>query len=306
MYWCSSSASARADARSWPNGFSTTTRAGLRQAGLGEPLDDRAEEERRDLEVEDRRLAPADRLADALVRRRVGEVARHVREPRGEAVEDLLVERLAGAHDRLARALDELVDRPVVDRDADDRAVEQPALLEPVERPEGHHLRQVAGDPEDDEDVGRRRLLAVQSARGAVMLPWRSSRPLPFRSSDARRAPARAPRSAGRRRRGRVRTRRSGPSAPGCRAARGGRCPSAAPDRRRGGRRAARGRASSAAAAAARPSTRPAGCTRSGTAPGTSSPSARSRRTPPAGARRRTRRRRGCPAAICAASSLKP
>ena len=27
MYWCSSSASSVAEARSWPNGFSTTTRA---------------------------------------------------------------------------------------------------------------------------------------------------------------------------------------------------------------------------------------------------------------------------------------
>ncbi len=53
----------------------------------------------------------------------------------------------------LARVLAQLVDRPVVDGDADDRAVEQPALLEPVERAEGHHLRQVAGDPEDHEHV---------------------------------------------------------------------------------------------------------------------------------------------------------
>ena len=57
MYWCSSAASARADSRSWPNGFSTTTRARLGQPGLGEPLDHRAEQERRDLEVEDRLLA---------------------------------------------------------------------------------------------------------------------------------------------------------------------------------------------------------------------------------------------------------
>src|SRR5262249_59452937 len=88
--------------------------------------------ERRDLEVEGRLLRARDRVGDAAVRGRVGEVARHVREPGGEALEDLLVERLAGAHDRFARPLDELVDRPVVDRDAHDRAVEEAAGLEPV------------------------------------------------------------------------------------------------------------------------------------------------------------------------------
>jgi hypothetical protein len=65
--------------------------------------------------------------------------------------------------DGIPRAIPELVDRPVVDRDADDRTVEQAALLEPVERVERHHLRQVARDAEDDEDVGR--LLAAFRAR---------------------------------------------------------------------------------------------------------------------------------------------
>ena len=78
----------------------------LRQADFGEPLDDRPEEERRDLEVEDRRLGALDRSADTRVGRGVREVARDVREPCGEAREDLLVELLAGADDRLARALD--------------------------------------------------------------------------------------------------------------------------------------------------------------------------------------------------------
>jgi hypothetical protein len=43
---------------------------------------------------------------------------------------------------------------PVVERDADDRAVERPALLEAVQRPEGHHLRKIARDAEDHENVG--------------------------------------------------------------------------------------------------------------------------------------------------------
>ena len=124
-----------------------------RQAGGGEPGDDPAEEERRDLEVEDRARRVADRFLDAAVRRVVGEVARDVREAFREPLEHRLVELLAGTRDRVSRPLDQLLDRPVVDGDTDDRAVEQAARLEPVERPEGHHPGEVAGDAEDDEDV---------------------------------------------------------------------------------------------------------------------------------------------------------
>ena len=66
----------------------------LRQALFREPLHDPAEEERRDLEVEDRGLRTVDRLCDALVGGVVSEVAGDVREPVGEAIEDLLVDRL--------------------------------------------------------------------------------------------------------------------------------------------------------------------------------------------------------------------
>ena len=116
----------------------------LREPGLREALDDPAEQERRDLEVEDRARRVGDGLGDALVRGGVAEVARDVRETLREAREHLLVELLAGADDRVAGALDELVDRPVVDGDPDDRALEQPALLEPVQRAERHDLGQVA------------------------------------------------------------------------------------------------------------------------------------------------------------------
>ena len=130
---------------------------GLGQAGLGQALDHSAEEEGRDLEVEDRGRGAFDRLSDALVGRGIVEVAAHVREPRGETVEDLLVELLSCSFDRLARAVSQLVVGPIVDRHADDRTVQEPALVEPVERAEGHHLRQVARDPEDDQDVCRLR-----------------------------------------------------------------------------------------------------------------------------------------------------
>ena len=153
MDWCSSAASARAEARSWPNGFSTTTRPVRRQPSAGETGDDAAEEEGRDLEVEDRGLRVADRLPDPTIRRVLPEVALDVRKALRETLEHTLVELLAGTYDRVAGALHELVDRPVVDRHADDRAVEQATLLEAVERPERHHLGEVAGDAEDDEHV---------------------------------------------------------------------------------------------------------------------------------------------------------
>ena len=72
----------------------------LRQAGVGELLHHAPEQERRDLEVEDRARLALDRRGDAFVGRRVGEVSRDVGEALREAVEDVLVELLAGAFDR--------------------------------------------------------------------------------------------------------------------------------------------------------------------------------------------------------------
>ena len=125
-----------------------------RQLRLGEALHHRAEQERWDLEVVDGVRGALDRRADAGVGARVGEVALHVRQSIGEPGEHLRVELLAGADDRVVRARDQLLHRPVVDGDADDRAAQQTLPLEPVERAEGHDACQVAGDPEDDEHVG--------------------------------------------------------------------------------------------------------------------------------------------------------
>src|SRR5262249_39066804 len=98
-------------------------------------------------------------------RRRVAKVAGNVRKALRQTAEDVFVELLARADDRLTGALDELVDRPLVDGDAEDRTVEQAALLEPVERAEGHHLGEVARDPEDHEMVGRSGLGARRRGR---------------------------------------------------------------------------------------------------------------------------------------------
>jgi len=135
---------------------------------VGQALDDAAEQEGRDLEVEDRRVRVVDRGGQPLEGLRVAEVAGDIRETGREAVEQLAVHRLPCGLDRGARPLAQVRQRPIVDRDADDRAVEQTAAFEPIERPEGHLLGEVAGDPEDDEDVGRpRRVSRGPSRRGA-------------------------------------------------------------------------------------------------------------------------------------------
>jgi hypothetical protein len=146
-----------------PEGLLDDDAGALGQARLGEPLDDPPEQEGRDLEVEDGQLGAVDRSADALVGRGVPEVAGDVLKTVGKALEDRLVELLAGADDRLAGALDELLQRPVVGCDADDRAIQEPALLEPVERVERHYLREIPRDSEGDEHIGRRRRLASRT-----------------------------------------------------------------------------------------------------------------------------------------------
>ena len=156
MYWCSS-----VGELAWPRRGRGRTASRRRRARSSvspaseSPLTTRAEEERRDLEVEDRLLLAVDRLGHPLVGGGVAEVAlrrtragsRSARRPPGRAARR--------CPRSSPRALLQLVDRPVVDGHADDRAVEQPAPLEPVERPERHHLGEVAGDPEHDEDVRR-------------------------------------------------------------------------------------------------------------------------------------------------------
>src|SRR5262249_26464326 len=77
-----------------------------------------------------------------------------VRQAAGEAREYFVVDLLAAVDDRRARAFDELVEVPFVNGNADDRAIEQLALFEAVQRMEGHHLGEGAGEAEDQENVG--------------------------------------------------------------------------------------------------------------------------------------------------------
>src|SRR6266446_4546061 len=86
-----------------------------REPGLRESVDHASEQERRDLEVEDRLPGTLDRDPDPLVGLGVAEVAGDVREASRQALEHVFVELLAGPDDRGTGALDELVDAPVVD-----------------------------------------------------------------------------------------------------------------------------------------------------------------------------------------------
>ena len=81
MYWCNSRARSRAESQVVAERLLDDYASVRRQACLGKALNDPAEQERRDLEVEDRHVRPLDRLAHASVRGRVREVAGDVREP---------------------------------------------------------------------------------------------------------------------------------------------------------------------------------------------------------------------------------
>ncbi len=169
MYWWISAASSRADGEVVAEGLLDDDPCGLRQPGIAELLDNGAEQERRDLEVEDGGLRIADGARDAFVGRGVGEIPADIGEPRGEPLEDVLGHGFAGALDAFAGVLPEVLERPVIARDTNDRAVQQAAHLQAVERAEGHHLGQVAGDAEDHEDVGG---LALAGGVGGRTLSW--------------------------------------------------------------------------------------------------------------------------------------
>ncbi len=67
----------------------------------GEALDHGPEQERRDLQVEDGALGVPKRVGYARVGPFVGEVAGHVAQPLGEALEHALVDRLAAPFDQV-------------------------------------------------------------------------------------------------------------------------------------------------------------------------------------------------------------
>ena len=73
------------------------------QVGAGQPIDHWAEQRRRDLQVEHRGVLAVDRFAKVLIGFRVVIVARHHRQPLGEAGKDSFLEGLAAVLDSPAR-----------------------------------------------------------------------------------------------------------------------------------------------------------------------------------------------------------
>ena len=159
---------------------------GVRQPGVGEAFDHRREQERRDLEIKHRSPRAVDRLTHAGVGRRVGEIPLHIRKPRGETREDLRIDLLTGAENRLARTRDQLLHTPVVDGHTDNREAEQAALLQPVERSERHHLREIASDPKDHQHISMALAAAARTARRRHVPHRHVSTPLLVVSADAR------------------------------------------------------------------------------------------------------------------------
>ena len=129
--------------------------AALHKLGLREPGYHHLEQRGWDLQVEDGVGGVAQRRGHGPVGGAVVEIAAHVGQPRGEPLPDRVVNRLAGGLDGLERVLAQMIVGPVLHRHADDRAVQQAPLVEPIQRTQGHLAGEVAGDAEDDERISR-------------------------------------------------------------------------------------------------------------------------------------------------------
>ena len=182
------SLSCRADSRSWPNGFSITTRrhlspVGLGQAVLGQLPADQLEGVRRDREVE-RVVAPRspllveliDRFGEPLEGVVVVELALHEADALGELLPHRFIERGAGVGlDRLLDLRGEVLVLPVAAGKAHQREArrQQPAVGEVIH---GRHellAGEVPGDPEQDQRrrSGNTVQAAVPAGPGADCAP---------------------------------------------------------------------------------------------------------------------------------------
>src|SRR5712692_3842430 len=151
---CSVLLRACAEARSRPNGFSTTTRASRAEPDRPSPLT--TVSNRLGGEIVQWALRGAELSAQSLHRGRMTVVALHVVKPLAEPREDRLVE-ASGALDALPHAGAEVLERPARSRDADDRHLEMAAPHHGLEGREDLLVGEIATRPEDDERVGARR-----------------------------------------------------------------------------------------------------------------------------------------------------
>jgi hypothetical protein len=142
--------SCSAEARSWPNGFSTTTRApSAQRAARGlQRLDDGGEQRRRDRQVVQRALRVAELALERREGLRVGVVAVDVAQQREQLVVGVVV-----LGDRVVRALLEVVEIPTGLGDADDRHLEDAAADQRVQGGEDLLVREVSRRAEEDEGV---------------------------------------------------------------------------------------------------------------------------------------------------------
>ena len=168
---CSVSFSARADARSWPNGFSMMTRASCAQPDCAERLDHGAEQARRDGEVVRRAACAAELLRAA----RRTSPDRGSRRRRSAAASTSFANAASSTPppccSRLSRARARSCSQvPARLGDADHRHVEMAAPDHRLQRREDLLVGQVAGGAEEDQRVrargGHRCSAARRPSRG--------------------------------------------------------------------------------------------------------------------------------------------
>ena len=151
---CSVALSSRADARSRPNGFSMIRRAPLLSPTSASPPATHSNIDGGMARWKTGCCAVAHRLLDLLEGLRVGVVARDEAHVLEQLVERLLVPLLAGVLERRPRTWSARSSWVQSSGHADDRDVEQPALVQPVDRGEQLLLGQVARDAEHHQAVG--------------------------------------------------------------------------------------------------------------------------------------------------------
>ena len=100
-------------------------------------------------------MLATDLLGQRVIQRVSGDVAVQIGQPVCQLVEHVLVNLLAGIRNRSVGPLDQLVFADLVAGHADDRALQESLVLEAVEGREGHLAGQVAGNPENHQQIRR-------------------------------------------------------------------------------------------------------------------------------------------------------
>lgn len=131
-----------------PEGFLDEERCTPRERRASNRLHDGAEECRRHFEVHQDAPDRTERGAQGRIGSLGGEVARHVAEPRREAIQHRPLRVRDGRADGFAHVGTQVIIAPRIERDTHDRNGEQTTLLQPVQRRKRHLACEVAGDPE--------------------------------------------------------------------------------------------------------------------------------------------------------------